>query len=186
MVVATLVATRVRAERSIALQALAAPAIVALGAAIRLALISGAGFHPDEALYATWARLIATGQDVWLATRVVDKPPLFIYALAALFGTLGASEEIARVPNEAASIISVALTYLIARDVYDRRVALLSALALGPFLAFFKRYRPFIPVVERGAGLLLVAVGVLVFLNYYVVLNSWAASITPDWLLKRL
>ena len=63
---------------------------------------------------------------------------------------------------------------------------LLSALALGPFLAFFKRYRPFIPVVERGAGLVLVAVGVLVFLNYYVVLNSWAASITPDWLLKRL
>jgi cytochrome c-type biogenesis protein len=63
---------------------------------------------------------------------------------------------------------------------------LLSALALGPFLAFFKRYRPFIPVVERGAGLLLVAVGVLVFLNSYVVLNSWAASITPEWLLKRL
>jgi cytochrome c-type biogenesis protein len=63
---------------------------------------------------------------------------------------------------------------------------LLCALALGPFLAFFKRYRPFIPVVERGAGLLLVAVGVLVFLNYYVVLNSWAVSLTPEWLLRRL
>ncbi len=63
---------------------------------------------------------------------------------------------------------------------------MLSAFALGPFLAFFKRYRPFIPVVERGAGLLLVAVGVLVFLNYYVVLNSWAISVTPEWLLKRL
>jgi cytochrome c-type biogenesis protein len=63
---------------------------------------------------------------------------------------------------------------------------MLSAFALGPFLTFFKRYRPFIPVVERGAGLLLVAVGVLVFLNYYVVLNSWAISVTPEWLLKRL
>lgn len=63
---------------------------------------------------------------------------------------------------------------------------MLSAFALGPFLALFKRYRPFIPVVERGAGLLLVAVGVLVFLNYYVVLNSWAISVTPEWLLKRL
>ena len=29
---------------------------------------------------------------------------------------------------------------------------LLSAIALGSFLRFFKRYRPFIPVVERGAG----------------------------------
>jgi cytochrome c-type biogenesis protein len=61
-----------------------------------------------------------------------------------------------------------------------------SALALGPFLRFFERYRPFIPVVERAAGVLLVVVGVLVFSNYYVVLNSWAISITPEWLLKRL
>jgi cytochrome c-type biogenesis protein len=63
---------------------------------------------------------------------------------------------------------------------------LLSALALGVFLRFFKRYRPFIPVVERGAGVLLVAVGVLVATNYYVILNSWAVSLTPEWLLKRL
>ncbi|HEU4367059.1 MAG TPA: cytochrome c biogenesis protein CcdA [Methylomirabilota bacterium] len=63
---------------------------------------------------------------------------------------------------------------------------LLSALALGSFLRFFKRYRPFIPVVERGAGVLLVVVGVLVVTNYYVVLNSWAIALTPEWLLRRL
>jgi hypothetical protein len=33
---------------------------------------------------------------------------------------------------------------------------------------------------------LLIIVGVLVFTNYYLVLNSWAVSITPEWLLKRL
>jgi cytochrome c-type biogenesis protein len=63
---------------------------------------------------------------------------------------------------------------------------ILSALALGSFLRFFKRYRPFIPVVERAAGVLLVIVGVLVFTNYYTVLNAWAISLTPEWLLKRL
>jgi cytochrome c-type biogenesis protein len=63
---------------------------------------------------------------------------------------------------------------------------LLSAVALGSFLRFFKRYRPFIPIVERGAGVLLVVVGVLVATNYYVILNSWAISLTPEWLLKRL
>ncbi|HET9491243.1 MAG TPA: cytochrome c biogenesis protein CcdA [Methylomirabilota bacterium] len=63
---------------------------------------------------------------------------------------------------------------------------LLSALALGSFLRFFKRYRPFIPVVERSAGVLLVVVGVLVFTNYYTVLNAWAISLTPAWLLERL
>jgi len=62
----------------------------------------------------------------------------------------------------------------------------LSAIALSAFLKFFKRYRPLIPVVERFAGALLVIVGVLVFTNYYLVLNSWAIALTPDWLLRRL
>jgi cytochrome c-type biogenesis protein len=62
----------------------------------------------------------------------------------------------------------------------------LSAVALGAFLKFFKRYRPFIPTVERFAGVLLIAVGVLVFTNYYLLLNSWAIVLTPDWLLQRL
>jgi len=62
----------------------------------------------------------------------------------------------------------------------------LSAVALGSFLRVFKRYRPFIPVMERAAGILLVVVGVLVFTNYYIVLNSWAISLTPEWLLRRL
>jgi cytochrome c-type biogenesis protein len=63
---------------------------------------------------------------------------------------------------------------------------LVSALALSTFLRVFKRYRPFIPTVERAAGVLLVVVGVLVYTNYYVVLNSWAISLTPEWLLRRL
>jgi cytochrome c-type biogenesis protein len=61
-----------------------------------------------------------------------------------------------------------------------------SAIALGAFLKFFKRYRPFIPIVERAAGVILVIVGVLVFTNYYLQLNAWANAFTPDWLLKRL
>lgn len=63
---------------------------------------------------------------------------------------------------------------------------LLASFALGGFLKLFKRYRPLIPVVERAAGVLLVVVGVLVATNYYIILNSWAISLTPEWLLKRL
>jgi cytochrome c-type biogenesis protein len=58
--------------------------------------------------------------------------------------------------------------------------------ALGGFLGFFKRYRPLIPVVERVAGVLLVMVGLLVVTNYLTILNVWAISLTPDWLLRRL
>ena len=84
------------------------------------------------------------------------------------------------------AILSLAST---ANDV-GRGIGLLTAYSAGLgvplFLKFFRRYRPFIPDVERAAGLILVVVGVLVFTNYYVVLNAWAISLTPDWLLKRL
>jgi cytochrome c-type biogenesis protein len=63
---------------------------------------------------------------------------------------------------------------------------LLSSLALGGFLVAFRRFRPWIPVVERVAGVLLVVVGLLVFTNYFIVLNSFAISLTPEWLLRRL
>jgi cytochrome c-type biogenesis protein len=63
---------------------------------------------------------------------------------------------------------------------------LLFSLALGAFLRFFNRYRVFIPVVERVAGVLLIVVGVLVVSNYYIALNAWALTLTPEWLLKRL
>jgi cytochrome c-type biogenesis protein len=62
----------------------------------------------------------------------------------------------------------------------------LSSLALGAFLVAFRRFRPWIPVVERVAGVLLVAVGLLVLTNYFIVLNAYAISLTPEWLLKRL
>lgn len=62
----------------------------------------------------------------------------------------------------------------------------LSSLALGGFLKFSKRYRSAMPIVERVAGVLLVVVGLLVVTNYFVILNSYAISLTPQWLLRRL
>ena len=62
----------------------------------------------------------------------------------------------------------------------------LSSLALGGFLKFFRRYRAAMPLVERVAGVLLVVVGLLVLTNYFAILNSYAISLTPQWLLKRL
>jgi cytochrome c-type biogenesis protein len=62
----------------------------------------------------------------------------------------------------------------------------LSSLALGGFLNAFQRFRRYLPLVERTAGVLLVVVGVLVVTNHLVVLNAYAISLTPGWLLRRL
>jgi len=63
---------------------------------------------------------------------------------------------------------------------------LLSAVALDRFLGFFQRFRPLLPWVDRAAGLLLVAMGTLVFTGYMTRLNGYFISLTPGWLLKYL
>ncbi len=82
--------------------------------------------------------------------------------------------------------VSTGVTLLAAYSAGLALPFLLSSLALGVFLASARRFRPWIPVVERGAGVLLVVVGVLVVTNSLAVLNAYAISVTPAWLLERL
>jgi cytochrome c-type biogenesis protein len=86
----------------------------------------------------------------------------------------------------AAETVSTGVALLVAYSAGLALPFLLSSIALGAFLAAFRRFRPWIPVVERVSGALLVLVGVLVATNYFIVLNSYALSLTPQWLLKRL
>ncbi len=95
--------------------------------------------HHDEALYAFWARLIATGIDPMLNSVPVDKPPLFIYLVAILFKTMGVSDIIARLPSLIAHGVSIWLSYRLGRQLYSDAIGLLSAtiFALSPFSISF-------------------------------------------------
>ncbi len=96
-------------------------------------------YHPDEALYGYWARLIASGRDPWLFSVYVDKPPLFIYALAGAFKLLGVSEASARVLNVFASFALLPVLWALFRRWFDDTVALAAVvvLALAPFEFLF-------------------------------------------------
>ncbi len=98
------------------------PALVILffGLALRATPLTQNRFHPDEALYATFARLIASGRDPLLSTVVVDKPPLPFYLTAASMALFGAPEFAARLPFFFASVISIALLYQLGRALYSR------------------------------------------------------------------
>ena len=63
---------------------------------------------------------------------------------------------------------------------------LLAALLLGPFMAFSKGFRRYLPWVERVAGVILVVAGVLMVTGTYTALNTYLIKITPDWLISRL
>ena len=83
--------------------------ILWLGAALRLRGLFANSFHADEALFATWARLIAVWRDPLLRTQPVDKPPLLFYSQAAFYPLLGPVEWAARLPSLIASLLLIAL-----------------------------------------------------------------------------
>lgn len=114
-------------------------AILSLGTLARLAPLGLQRFHEDEALYSTWGLRIASGEDVLLSRTPVDKPPLFLYLQAGAFALFGPSETAARLPSLLASVTSIALLYLLARQLYDRPSALVTAalLAASPFAVSF-------------------------------------------------
>jgi 4-amino-4-deoxy-L-arabinose transferase-like glycosyltransferase len=93
--------------------------LILVGACLRAAMLVPNRFRVDEALYATFAREVATGGDPLLLAFDVDKPPLAVYATAVAFAALGVSEFAARVPNVLASVASLAVLWALGRRLYS-------------------------------------------------------------------
>jgi hypothetical protein len=127
-----------------------AATVLWLAFALRVPLLDGPRFHPDEALFASFARSIAVWRDPLLAAAPVDKPPLLFYLQALCYPFLGPREMAARLPNLFASLLTVALTFAAARSLFpviysaprrnlNRATPLLAALliALSPLAIAF-------------------------------------------------
>jgi 4-amino-4-deoxy-L-arabinose transferase-like glycosyltransferase len=114
--------------------------ILLSGLLFRTIYVTQDRFHADEALYAGWA-LRALDEDPFLLESPVDKPPLYLYTLAASMQVFGRSEFAARLPNLAASTLGIVLFYCMVKRLYDRRTALWAAwfFALSPFDILFAR-----------------------------------------------
>jgi cytochrome c-type biogenesis protein len=63
---------------------------------------------------------------------------------------------------------------------------LLAALAFDKFLNTFRRFRRFIPVLEKASGLLLVILGLLLVTGSFTILTGFLTRFTPDFLLERI
>ena len=63
---------------------------------------------------------------------------------------------------------------------------LLAAFAFNGFLGFFQRFKRLLPAVQKAGGFVLVLMGVLLLPGRLTVLNTYALSFTPEWLLKWL
>ena len=63
---------------------------------------------------------------------------------------------------------------------------LLAALALDGFLQVFKRFRRWMPVVEKASGVLLIVLGLLLLTGRFTVLSGYLTRFTPSWILERI
>ena len=63
---------------------------------------------------------------------------------------------------------------------------LLAAVALDRFLATFRRFRGWIPWMERAAGGLLALLGLLLVTGSFTVLSGWLIQFTPEFILRRI
>jgi len=92
-------------------------------------------YHADEALFSSWARLIAVWRDPLLANQLVDKPPLLFYLQALFFPLMGAVEWASLLPNIIASLLLIPLIAILGWRLYHSPgTAVLAALivALSP------------------------------------------------------
>jgi cytochrome c-type biogenesis protein len=62
----------------------------------------------------------------------------------------------------------------------------LASLAIDRFLGFFQRFRKWLVWVSRVAGVLMIAVGILMVMNYFSILSSYMQGLTPEFLRTRL
>ena len=65
-------------------------------------------------------------------------------------------------------------------------LCLLAAVALDRFLATFRRFRGWIPWMERAAGGQLVLLGLLLVTGSFTVLSGWLIQFTPEFILRRI
>ena len=115
-------------------------AMILGGAGLRMAGLFSIGLSSDEALFATWAKLINTGRDPLLTATAVDKPPVLFYVQAAFLGVLDSAEIAPLIPNLVASLLLIPLTYILVKLQFnDHRGAMLAALlvTVSPFLIRF-------------------------------------------------
>lgn len=138
--------TKLRRQGSSARNILILAAILFIGFALRVGFVSGEyRFHPDEALFSTFARRAALNGD-WLLHGDLDKPPLSIYANAISMLLFAAypretvldftplqGEFAARLPALFNSLIIIAATYRIERRLFQQSHRGLWAAALVAF-----------------------------------------------------
>ena len=112
---------------------IALAAVLLVAAVLRFAGLGRlpAGLYRDEAFYGLDAVNVLHGQHAIYFPANNGREPMFIYLLALSIGVLGRSPLAVRLPAAIISLLTVPATFLMARELFNKRVGLLAAAALA-------------------------------------------------------
>jgi len=116
--------------------------IVALGLFLRSWDLGWNGFNGDESIYSGQAASLLGEQDFLKDFAVFRAHPLLLQSLLSVaFALFGIHDTVARMVPVIFGTLSIFVTYLLAKELFDRKVALVSSLVLAllPFHIVFSR-----------------------------------------------
>jgi 4-amino-4-deoxy-L-arabinose transferase-like glycosyltransferase len=107
--------------------------VIILGASfVRLWDLGANGFNNDEAIYGGQAASLAGYEEFEKHFSIFRAHPLLLqYLVSIIFGSFGILDNVARVVPAVLGILTVLVIYLIGKQLYDTKVALISALVLA-------------------------------------------------------
>lgn len=108
--------------------------VVGLAFFLRVYLLSSVpfGWHPDEATKALLARDLLAGEDrPVFFSAFTGRDALYVYLEAATFALLGEGMFAGRLLSALIGVLTVACTYAVGRELFNRRVGLFAAALLG-------------------------------------------------------
>jgi len=120
-------------QRLSRLEFLMLAAMILIAAVLRFASLGQVpvGLYRDEAFYGLDALNVLRGQHAIYFAANNGREPMFIYLLALSIGALGRSPFAVRLPAALISLLTVPAAFLMARELWDRRVGLVSAAILA-------------------------------------------------------
>ena len=116
--------------------------IIVLGLFLRSWDLGGNGFNGDESIYSGQAASLLGEKDFLKDFAVFRAHPLLLQSLLSVaFALFGIHDTVARIIPVIFGTLSIFVTYLLAKELFDRKVGLVSSLilALLPFHIVFSR-----------------------------------------------
>ncbi len=105
--------------------------IIVSASVLRLWDLGNIGFNGDEAVYSGQAATLAGNEESAKYFSIYRAHPLFLqFIVSIFFSSFGVSDTIARIAPAIFGILTVILVYIIGKELYNKRVAMVAAIVM--------------------------------------------------------